>query len=352
MPGGELGAGDEGRNFLLLDHLPVDKGLDVGVIDVDDDHLGGAPGRAAGFDGTGGAVADPQKTHQPRGAPATREPLAVAAQFREIRSRAGAVFEDPRLAHPEIHDPAFVDEIVGDRLDEAGMRLRVLVGAVGGAELAGLVVDVVMALRGAVDPIGPMEARVEPLRRVRRADLAREHQPNLVVERAGVLLGVEIAALPAPIGPGPGHTVEDLAGAGFAAVARGFGQARRCRLIGGVAPQPGWHTLFGDRRQAGRHTRLAEVLLGEDVRGDLAPLRRHLNPLGLKDHRAVGIADFAGRDPEWYRRVRILTGRRKPTRDVHSLPRACRCRRLVSPGRVTASEPRNIGPQATNVYYI
>ena len=57
--------------------------------------------------------------------------------LREIGAGAGAVFEQPRLAHPEIHDAALVDEVVGDRLDKAGMRLRVLVGAVGGAHLAG-----------------------------------------------------------------------------------------------------------------------------------------------------------------------------------------------------------------------
>ena len=37
------GAGDQRRDLLLFLHLPVDIGLDVGVIDVDDHHLGGAP---------------------------------------------------------------------------------------------------------------------------------------------------------------------------------------------------------------------------------------------------------------------------------------------------------------------
>src|SRR6516165_10927981 len=132
MPRRELRAGDEGRDLLLLDNLPVDKGPDVGVVDVDDDHLGGTPRRAARFDGTRGAIADSEETHQPRGTPAAGKRFAIAAKLREIRSGAGAVFEDARLAHPEIHDPAFVDEIVGDRLDETGVRLRMLVGAVGG----------------------------------------------------------------------------------------------------------------------------------------------------------------------------------------------------------------------------
>jgi hypothetical protein len=62
------------------------------------------------------------------------------------------------------------------------MWLRVLVGAVGGVQFAGLVVDVVMTLRRAIDAVGPVEPGVEPLRRVGRADLAGEHQADLVIK--------------------------------------------------------------------------------------------------------------------------------------------------------------------------
>src|SRR5271155_3401048 len=39
---------------------------------------------------------------------------------------------------------------------------------------------------------------------------------QFAVESPGIGLGIEIAALPAPIGPGPGHAVEDLLGGTFA----------------------------------------------------------------------------------------------------------------------------------------
>src|SRR5260370_36059194 len=116
------------------------------------------------------------------------------------------------------------------------MRLRVLIGALGGAHGAGMVIDEVMALRRAVDSVGPMQPGVEPLRRVGRADLASEHYPDLVVEGACGLLAVEITALPAPIAPGSSHAVEDLPGAGFAAIAGVFGQARHTGGVGGTAP--------------------------------------------------------------------------------------------------------------------
>jgi hypothetical protein len=49
---------------------------------------------------------------------------------------------------------------------------------------------------------------------------------------------VEIAALPAPVGPGAGETVEDLAGVGFGAVALVLGQLGQRLFIGDRAPQP------------------------------------------------------------------------------------------------------------------
>ena len=118
----DLGAGDQVGDLLLLDHLPVDECLDVRMIDVEDDHLGGAARGAARLDRARGAVADLEEAHQAGRLAAAGELLAFAAQVGEIRAGAGAVLEDARLAHPQVHDAALVDEVVGDRLDEAGVR--------------------------------------------------------------------------------------------------------------------------------------------------------------------------------------------------------------------------------------
>ena len=77
----DLRAGDEGGDLVLLAHLPVDVGLDVRVVGVDHDHLGGAPRGAAGLDGAGRAVADLEEGHQPGRLAAARQPLVLAAQF-------------------------------------------------------------------------------------------------------------------------------------------------------------------------------------------------------------------------------------------------------------------------------
>ena len=120
----DLGAGDERGDLLLLLHLPVDVVLDVGMVDVDHDHLGGAPRGAARLDGAGRAVADLEEAHQARRLAAARQLLVLAAELGEVGAGAGAVLEEARLAHPQVHDAALVDEIVLDRLDEAGVRLR------------------------------------------------------------------------------------------------------------------------------------------------------------------------------------------------------------------------------------
>src|SRR5262249_1122323 len=208
-----------------------------GVRGCEDPILGGGAGSAARLDRAGRATADLEEAHQAGGLAAPREPFALAAQAREIRAGARAVFEEPRLAHPQVHDPAVVDEIVGDRLDEAGVRLRMLVGGFRFHELAGGEVDVEMPLARSVDAVGPVEPGVEPLRGVRRGHLLREHMDELVEEGARVRLRIEIAALPAPVGPGAGEPLEDLFGGMFAGGALLLRKRRQRRLVGGRAPQ-------------------------------------------------------------------------------------------------------------------
>ncbi len=173
-----------------------------------------------------------------------------------------------------------------------------LVGRLRLDELAGLEVDVIMALARPVDAIGPMEAGVEPLRRIRRGDLAGEHEAHLVVIGARVLLRVEIAGLPAPIGPGAGEPVEHLFGRDFRDVALGLGKMLERLLVRGRPPQERRHAVLLDALQARRDARLAEIFLRQHVGRDLAPDGRNLDVVEREDDRAVGIADLALRRRE------------------------------------------------------
>ena len=296
-------AGDEVGHLLLLDHLPVDELLDVGMVGIDDHHLGGAAGGAARLDGARGAVADLEEAHQAGGLAAACKRFVFAAQAREVRAGARAVFEQARFPHPQVHDPAFVDEIVGDRLDEAGVRLRMLVGGLRLGELSGLEVDVEMSLARPVDAVGPEQTGVEPLRRVRRRHLHRQHVDELIEEGAGVVFRIEIAALPSPIGPGAGEPFEHLLGGMLAGAALVLGQRLQRLPVGGRSPQPRGNGLLLDLLQSRRHACLAEILLRQHVGGDLRPEVGHLDVVGVEHDRAVGIADLARGQPE--RDVRI-----------------------------------------------
>ena len=160
-------------------------------------------------------------------------------------------------------------------------------------ELSRLEVDVIVALARPIDAIGPMEAGVEPLRRIGRGHLSREHEPHFVEIGARVLLAVEEPCLPAPIGPGAGEPVEHLFGRDLGAEALALRQRAERGLVGNRAPQERGNALLLDPLQARRHASFAEIFLRQHVGRDLAPGGRNLDAFERKHDRAVRIADFA-----------------------------------------------------------
>ena len=203
------------------------------------------------------------------------------------------------------------------------MRLRVLVRRLRFHHPAGLVIDVVVALAGSVDAVGPVEAGVEPLRRVGRRHLHREHVAQLVEEGAGALLRIEVAALPAPVRPGAGEAIEDLLRRAFGAVALALGQLLKRGLVGDRAPKPGGNPFLLHLLQPRGHARLAEILLRQHVGGDLGPEGRHLHRVRAEDHRAVRIADLARGHAEGNVRVGGLPVFRVAPLDPHGVTLRC-----------------------------
>ena len=169
-----------------------------------------------------------------------------------------------------------------------------------------------------------MEAGVEPLRRIGRRHLAREHEAHLVVIGARVLFAVEIAGLPAPIGPGAGEAVEHLLRRDLRAHALVLRQRAQRRLVGDGAPQERGNALLLDALHPRRNAGFAEIFLRQNVGRDLAPGGGHFDALKRKHHRAVGIADFALGGREGNEVIRADARLRVMPFDAHRLrPHSC-----------------------------
>ena len=336
----ESRAGHEGRDLLLLDDLPADELHRIRVIEVEAHHLGRPPRGPAGLDGPGRAVADLEEGHEPGRLAAARQGLVLAAQRGEIRATATAVLEDARLARPEVHDAAVVDEIVGDGQDEARMNLRALVGGGSARQRAELRIHVVVPLRGTGEPVGVGEPRVEPLRRVGRRDLGSQHVAQLVVESLGVGVAVEVAVALAPLGPAPGQPMEDLPGIPLAA------QDGASLLV-----EEGLPVRIGLR-----HPGLPEVLLGQDVGGHRRPGGRHRDALLAKDRGAVRVLDLGVAQVEFEPGVGTLAFLGEPAGDLHTnlLKRTPECCRTDRANAAVAERcPRySGGPEEVNLYLV
>ena len=98
------------------------------MVDVEDDHLGCSSGGATALDGAGGTVTDLEERHHARRLAPTGEGLALGADGGEVGACARAELEDAGLSHPEVHDPARVDQVVADGVDEACVRGGAAVG--------------------------------------------------------------------------------------------------------------------------------------------------------------------------------------------------------------------------------
>ena len=200
---------------------------------------------------------------------ALRELLLRAAELREVEARAGAAAEDHALAPDPVEDRL---HRVVDREDEAGGALRLL-----------------------------LEADVEPDRRVERGVLVDEDRLQLGLERVGLLVGREVAALAAPAADRVDDAADHLLHAALA--------------LGRAEPP-------------------AEILLRDDVRRGLRPEARELDvpllegrPVLAGDERVAElpldlVERVASRDREEAARG---DRRRLFDDDVRDLVRRCSC---------------------------
>ncbi len=196
------------------------------------------------------------------------------------------------------------------------MGLGMLVGRGRFDEPAVPVVDVIMALARPIDAIGPVQPGVEPLRRIGRGLLGRQHVAKLVMESPRIGLAVEIAGLPAPIGPGSGQPVEHLLGRAFAAVPASF-----------AASSGLWRHSHSGTPSSGTGLSATGTPALRKYFCASTSLATWLQALGhfdvglLENDRAVGVSDFARGGSERDALVGRLTFHRELTPNTHGLPR-------------------------------
>src|SRR5581483_2188906 len=116
----------EDARLALLLRLAPDELLDVGMVDVEHDHLRGAAGLATRLDRPRARVRAAHERHRAGGVAALRQLLLRRAELREVDAGAGAAAEDDALAANPVEDRL---HRVVDREDEAGGALRLLLEA-------------------------------------------------------------------------------------------------------------------------------------------------------------------------------------------------------------------------------
>jgi len=214
-----------GLAFLL--RLALDELDDVGVVGVEDDHLGGPARLAAALDDPGEGVEALHEGDRPRGDAAARQRLDGPTEPRQVDAGARAPLEDQTLGLGQVEDRLHG---VADVVDVAGGGLLALA----------------------------LDADVEPDRRVEGDDLVEHQVGQLVGEDLGVLRGGEVVAVDAPLGDGPDDAAEELLEA-------------RLAIVGAHLP--------------------VEVLRRHDVGGALGPEIGELHTLLLEDGLALGVED-------------------------------------------------------------
>src|SRR5437016_277901 len=94
------------------------------MIEIEAYHLGGAPRGTAGLDGACRAIKHLEEGHETRRGAAATQRFTHRAHGAEVGARAGAVLENASLTLQQRKNSAIAQQIVLDRLNETGMRLR------------------------------------------------------------------------------------------------------------------------------------------------------------------------------------------------------------------------------------
>ncbi|CAB4807076.1 unannotated protein [freshwater metagenome] len=212
LDGGDVGAIEvhveagvaQCTGLLLFTGLAPDELFDVGMIDIEDDHLGGAAGLATGLDGASRSIGATHEAHGTGRSAAALEEFLRGTNAGKVDTCARATLEDGAFLDVPVEDGV---HLVVHRQDETCRCL----------------------LRYAFN------TDVEPHRRVERSALGDDDVLQFGTERFGFFVSDEVAIADAPFGDGVGNAIGDLLERPFALI--GVGGAAEVLLsddVGGV----------------------------------------------------------------------------------------------------------------------
>src|SRR5713226_5786322 len=176
---GVIAGVDQRPRLLLLILLARDEFFDVGMVGVEHDHLGCAPGLAARLDHAGRRVRRLHERKRAGRGAARRKFLEARTQRRKIHARTGTAFEDHSFVAVPAQDRLHV---VVDLENETGRALRF-----------------------------GLDADVEPYRAVERRHLVDEQMRQFGLERVALGVGGEIMLALAPSGDRVDYAADELA---------------------------------------------------------------------------------------------------------------------------------------------
>ena len=88
----------------LLDHLAPDEVFDIGMVGVENDHLGGSAGLTAGLDRAGRRISSAHEADRPRSGAAAVEDFLRRADLRQVDTGPGAALEDDAFFAVPVED--------------------------------------------------------------------------------------------------------------------------------------------------------------------------------------------------------------------------------------------------------
>ena len=247
--------GDQRVSLGFFFLFALDELDDVGMVDVEDDHLGGAASLAAGLDDAGEGVESFHEAERAAGSAAARKRFGGSAQGREIGARAAAPLEEHAFGLGEGQDRV---ERIFYRVDEAGGALWL--GVSGDAEFDLLRLGIPMPVASVGVGLDAIASHIEPDGRVEGGVLADEDVDQLVVKSGAVFMSAEVALGHAPVADGFGDAGDELADSGF--------------------------TL-------GSADLAMQIFAGHDVGGGHGPVFGDFDVFLLEDHVALGIGNLS-----------------------------------------------------------